>query len=659
MGVTSLSIPEDQQQPKFAPHPNSPEDQEEVSAITTWVNERYGLMNRTWRQFNDRTLIDYCDDNEKRINSYVPPRDEQLDDWQTIGFEGVTREKMFAFVAKVAMDRPKMKGQAIDKDGLIDKVVSDICGGIYEYSWKHEDPTDIKFMLEAWATAGHGTHIRFEGIEQDEELEQTYDSFDPQTGTVKGLKQQTITGDINAVSRSVRLVDFLVDNWNQPDIQKQSKVAEVERMTRAEFLLRYGDYENADAVPLMGDLLEMWGRGFYVEQWGQENLDTIVVLHYYEKNRKVRNYRVVANGVMICKAPIPRKDGNYPFNKFIFKPMADASFFYGKAMPDEIAWDQDIYNAFKNMVVDRAILHVNRPLITDGNNDVTDIILAPNKVLNIKGNIQPLNYPPPDANDIAILQELRGAMDRQTMDSQQSGQVSGGATAREIVIADENARKLAGIFRKFLEKGEYDGAKLRFGTILEYYFEPTRVSAFLNDDEEEKVTEAFRSFTLNGQKLPNGATGTKIITLFGKKEDKPSNDDLTADALFAKTQGVELHKVAANVNYIKNFEIHFLVVPESSIEQSRSLELALESDYQKTVATLYPQKWQEYNDVFFRQLNEIYDKPMSDFETKQQPPQAPQPGQPGAPGAAPNTPGAPQQVQPMPPPQSAVNAIGT
>lgn len=142
--------------------------------------------------------------------------------------------------------------------------------------------------------------------------------------------------------------------------------------------------------------------------------------------------------------------------------------------------------------------------------------------------------------------------------------------------------------------------------------------------------------------------------MFGNKEDKPSNDDLTADALFAKTQGVELHKIAANVNYIKNFQIHFLVIPESSIQQSRSLELALESDYQKTVATLYPQKWQEYNDVFFRNLNEIYDKPMSDFETKQ-PPQAPQ--QPGmAPGGAPGAPVA--GAQPMPPPQSAVNAIG-
>lgn len=660
MPVTDLSLQEEDKKPKN-PHPNSSEDQAEVEAITQWVNKSYGLMNRTWRQFNDRTLIDYCDDNEKRINSYVPPRDEQLDDWQTIGFEGVTREKMFAFVAKVAMDRPKMKGKAVNKDGLIDKVVSDIADNVYQYSWKKEDPTDMKFMLEAWATAGHGTHIRFEGIEQDEELEQTYDEFDPATGTVKGLEEKEIEGEVNAISRTVRLCDFLVDNWNQTDIQKQSKVAEVERLTRDEFFVRFGDYANANQVPSMGDLLEMWGRGFYVEQWGQESLDTIVVLHYYEKNKKKRNYRVIANGVMIAKTPIPRKDGNFPYAKFLFKPFADTSFFYGKAMPDEIAWDQDIYNAFKNMMIDRAILHVNRPMISDGNNDITDIILAPNKVLNLKGNIQPLNYPPPDGNDMQILQELRASMDRQTMDSQQSGQVTGGATAREIVIADENARKLAGIFRKFLEKGEYDGAKLRFGTILEYYFEPTKITEFVDEDGKKKVTEAFRTFMLDGQKLPNGANGTKMISLFSRKEDKPDDDDLTADALFAKSQGVDLHKIAANVNYIKNFDFHFLVIPESSIEQSRSLELAMETEYQKTISTLYPNKWLEFNDVFFRQINETYDKPMSDFESKAPKPQPQAP--PGAPGAAPAG-GMPQgnplasNAQVAAPATSAVNALG-
>jgi hypothetical protein len=636
MSVIDLS-PEEVK-PKF-PHPNTEAEQQQIEDITTWVNKAYDKQNRTWHEFNDRSLLDYGNDNEKRINSYVPPRDEELDDWQTIGFEGVTREKMFAFVAKVAMSRPKMKMVAINADGVIDRMVADAIDTVFQFSYKQEDPTEIKFLLEAWLTAGHGTSIRFEGVEREDCVEQKYESFNIKTGEVEGLEETEEEGDINATSRMVRLGDFLIDDWYQPDIQKQTRVAEVERMTIDSFKNKYGEYKNADAVPAVGDISAQWGEGFFVSQWSNEENDKVVVLHFYEKVGKKRYYRVIANGVMIASTPILRRDGKFPFARKIFKPFADVTFFYGKAMPDEIAWDQDIYNAFKNMVVDRAILHINRPLITDGNTEITDLVLAPNKVLNIKGNVQPMNYPPPDQNDMQILQFLRGSMDRQTSDAQQSGQVEGGATARGIVIADENARKLAGIFRKFLEQGEWEASKLRLGTIQEYYFEPTGIKEMEEIIGEKKSKAIYRTFVMDGQKLSDGVNGTKVIHIYGNREDRPTEDELTADAMFAKSQGMEMEKMALNANYIKEFDIEVIVIPESSIEQSRSLNLALQNEYMQTMATLFPQKFQQFSDIFFRDLNETYEKDMSQFESQEQnqPEQAPQPGLPGQPTAAPQS----------------------
>ncbi|MFH2232030.1 MAG: hypothetical protein ABII13_02570 [Patescibacteria group bacterium] len=86
-------------------HPNTDEEQLEINRITKRVNEMREQQTQTHREFNDRTLLMYVNDNEKRINNYVPPRDESFDDWQTKGFEGVTREKMFAFVSKVALSQ--------------------------------------------------------------------------------------------------------------------------------------------------------------------------------------------------------------------------------------------------------------------------------------------------------------------------------------------------------------------------------------------------------------------------------------------------------------------------------------------------------------------------------------------------------------------------
>src|SRR3990167_11403306 len=104
-------------------HPNTKEEQQIIETITRKVNAMFELHQNTWREFNERTLLQYVEDNEMRINNYVTPREENLDDWQTKGFEGITREKMFAFVSAVAMKRPQYKFKATKKDGFIDKPI--------------------------------------------------------------------------------------------------------------------------------------------------------------------------------------------------------------------------------------------------------------------------------------------------------------------------------------------------------------------------------------------------------------------------------------------------------------------------------------------------------------------------------------------------------
>ena len=103
-------------------NPNTQEEQDIVKDITRKANQMFSYHNQAWREFNDRTLFDYINDNEKRINNYVTPRDANMEDWQTKGFEGITREKMFAFVSAVAPKRPKYKFKATKKGGIIDNL---------------------------------------------------------------------------------------------------------------------------------------------------------------------------------------------------------------------------------------------------------------------------------------------------------------------------------------------------------------------------------------------------------------------------------------------------------------------------------------------------------------------------------------------------------
>ena len=586
-------------------HPNKPEEIEEIARITVAMNQMFDKKHMTYREFNDRTLQQYVDDNEKRINNYVPPRDEDFEDWQTKGFEGVTREKMFAFVAKVAMKRPSYKYQATRKDGFIDRIVAEVIEDFSVYSRLHEDPTGVQFFFDAWDAAGHGTSIRYEGVEADESFEEEFDDYDVTTGVVTGLKTKDKGGEIHCKSRRVRLMDFYWDDWYEPDVQKQGKVAEHRVMSRYLFESLFGGYYNADKVPEWKAVQEDWGDSFYMKQWEGMMEDRVSVTFFYEKTKKRTKYRIIANGVLILATPIWRKDGKYPFARGIFKPFADSNFFCGKALPDEIAWDQDLYNAIKNMIVDRSILHIQRPMITDGDNEFTDVWMSPSKILNVKGNVKTLDIDPPGAADMQMLEYLRGSMDRQTSDAQQSGNVESGATARGIVIADENARKLAGVFRLFLEDYDMQGEKLR-------------VSELLDKNKQKRLSIIYKTITLKDRKLSDGVTGVKTINIIGKKTDKRSEEDLQAEMLAAKDQGYDLEPMDITASYIKNHDVDCMIIPESTFEQSRSLRLAMENEYLQTVAQLFPMKLQQYTDVFFKKYNEVYDKDMSDFEATPQ-----------------------------------------
>lgn len=600
------------------------------------MNTMYEYQKQAWREFNERTLKDYEDDNQKRINNYIEPRGDDLDSWQTRGFEGITREKMFAFVSKVAMSRPQYKFKATRNDGYIDRIVTDVIEDFHTYTWRMEDPTSVEFFYDAWSAAGSGTCIVWEGVEQNQEELEEILSYDVTTGALKTRKPKIVKSEINCKRRRVPLTNFFIWDWHQPDIQKQTCVAETQILTRSEFERIYGHYKFADKVQNTSETREMFGDSFFMNQWENLAQDKVHVTHFYSQETGRKKYRIIANGVLILATPVPRKDGKFPFARFIFKPFADPSFFYGKAMPDEIAGDQDLYNAFKNMMLDRAILYIQRPMVGNGATEVEDLVLRPHGIINYKGDLNPLDIAPPTGNDIQILEYLRGAANRQTSDSQQSGQTGKGVTAREIVIADENARKLAGVFRLFLEAGDLEATKLRVGNIFQFYFEPVRVDEVLTKDKQKKLKTIYRSVSLDNVPLPKKRTGTQVIGLVGTREELPSRRELDVQQEMAKQRGMQMDKLVLNAAYLKRFHADVMVIPESSYQQSRSLELAMHNEYMMLIAKLFPQKFQQFSESFFRQINEIYDKDTSEFENATQPPpqmMPPQGQKPGAQGA--------------------------
>ena len=111
-----------------------------------FVYEELQLMiderNKPLRQFNDRTLIQYIDDSEKRVQGYVPTRESQgKDDNQANVFNQVTRNKLKAIIASVASTPPVIKYKAVNlNDGGVDLRRAEIIENLVQYSRYRQNP---------------------------------------------------------------------------------------------------------------------------------------------------------------------------------------------------------------------------------------------------------------------------------------------------------------------------------------------------------------------------------------------------------------------------------------------------------------------------------------------------------------------------------------
>jgi transcriptional regulator of heat shock response len=97
-----------------------PEDQDIVLEVYKEYETMRGVSNKTYPEFNDRTLKNFLDDSQKRANAYILSKDEQdKDDWQANIFTQFTRNKIKAQIASVAKRPPDIAIRATNENNDI------------------------------------------------------------------------------------------------------------------------------------------------------------------------------------------------------------------------------------------------------------------------------------------------------------------------------------------------------------------------------------------------------------------------------------------------------------------------------------------------------------------------------------------------------------
>lgn len=622
---------------------NTPEykpNQEQQTVITnTWqrftdMRNNRDLTHRWFGKRRDgtyRNLIDYINVCEKRWNSDGIPR-SNLEEWQASVFKPETRNKIIAILSAVAQQRPGMKFKGVEKsDFLREQILDDL------YTWSQNkdngDEMAIYTMLDALI---HGTAVRYVGYEDCKrvirELEPGENGYD-----LYNLKsKEKIIVEKKIVTKEVRLQDFYFGSMMTRRMDEQPDGVWRKLMRIKDFKKEFGGWEDSKYVLPGGDLTdETHFASFTSEEVREKDSELVEVIRYY--NKESDQFVILANGVWVnplgsTVCPLPFSHKELPFFTVLFEPLS-SDFPYGKAAPDKWLGLQDAQNALLNMALDQVYVSIHQPLVTGDEDALDDVELVPGKINYIGAdvaNVKELQISPPAPAHFSMLQLLHQSMQEASVDSVQSGQTGDAGTATEVRVARDAAMRSFLLFLSFVMHGYKRQAKLTMSNILQFLTLPTSISKVLGEDGEEKFQEAFGEFLIDGANLSNGSTGNRVIKIVGSQEELEEKFNKRED-LRKEFEPNKTEKWFILPDYIRNFEWDVVPVEGSTINENPEIKKALELDWQRVAAELYPDLLNR--EVAFEDLAKEFKKDIDRVKLKQ--PMQAQPQMQGQQGGAP------------------------
>jgi len=586
------------------------------------------LRNQDWKYFNDRDLEDYIDDSQLRLNGYVPSRESQgKESWQSNVFHPVTKNKFKAMLAAVALDIPQTRIVAQNDNDMRDQARASVMRELVKFSYDNDNKEE-QIFFEAWECAEKGTCIVYDGYLKSTSKKKVITSFDPETGEIEYDEQELETGN-KCVNFLVPLTNLFIKDWTIFDIQKQPSLCWVERVNPDAFKNEFGKYPNASHVKTSNQLTDQnITDTFFKEFWQErsEEDEPIEVIRYFNKDKD--EFAIIANGVLLFESPLllGKKEKYYPFAKTVFEPLA-TDFFYGNSLPNSLMGEQDVINALFNMALDKTYKSM-APALLIGNTNKDDFDLEDqNTTIDTKiyvqdiAQVREMPISGIDQADLKMIELVSRGLDLSSVDANQQGIAGRGVTAREVVIANENAKKLKGIMYLFLTSLWVQKIKLRTMNILIYYTQP-KVAKIVDG----KKAEEYRTFTIENTELSDGSKGTLAIDMVGSESELPKPAELDVQETTRQMQSGENYEVISiTSDYLDDWQYDIKIISDSIYQKESGLTQMKVEDKLRVLGTYFPQLLMTNQEKLAIDTLIAFEDEPDDYELGQQ--QAAPPGQ--------------------------------
>lgn len=555
----------------------SKREKELVGEVFNLFRDVASDRNRNFDYFDGRNLIDFIEDSVQRFVTNIDER-EDIEDWQARIHDPFTRNKIVAILAKVASMLPQTEFFGVgDEDIRKAQILRDL----KEHSDYMDDNEELLFyaLLECVVK---GTVVAYEGYQERKKKVRDIKRYD--SGSKIEIKEgEEITRKL--FGEIVPLEDFYPSSVGIRKIKDMPYCFWRTIMPASQFKMKFAQYEKAKNVePYTGFYGEDAERPFYLDYISEGVPEgSVELIRYYNKEND--EFVLIANGVWLNPLegeevmPLPFAHKELPFWKAIYEPLG-ADFFYGKSMPDKLKSMQDVINVLHNMMLDQGFLTIFPPILVDGLNDeIEDDFLRPGRRIPVTNasNYKELAQSSPNSFHQFILEFTKRVMEETSVDAVNQGIAGVGerTTATEIERAAEAVTAILGLFAMFVKWGIRDKDRIRAKNILQFYTKPL-IERVLGEGANKEFKQAFNVIKIEDTTLSSGKRGTKIIELYGSKEDMPTRPEIQTRAkIVERGTGKRTEILAITPEYIRNFEFDVKLVPNRRAQMSKALEKAL------------------------------------------------------------------------------------
>ncbi len=613
-------------------------DKAETDFVYAELDDMITERNKTWRQFNDRTLVDFIDDSEKRAQGYVPDRESQgKEDWESNVFNQSTRAKVKALVAAVAVNPPRTPIMARNIwDGSLDVRRGEYMEALVNHA-RAWDNAETQIFWEAWQACVQGTVIKYNGYLKTIQDRKFIKSYNFETGEMTFDTRKVLVDD-KCVDVDIPLTELFIKSFKIFDIQDQPAIAWVRYVDRDTAEMELGKYKNwkyclaKNSKRYQSDTESFFSKNFE----DRVDEDEFEIVKYYNKSRDT--YDIICNGVLLLRAPLiwGLTKKYYPFSKSIFEPFSNKHFFYGNSLPYSNMGSQDSINALYNMGLDKTYRSLNpEKLVGTKNKDLLELENEDSGVENTiyvddVAQVKWLEAPGLNAAEMAMIKWVGQQMDLGSVDVNQQGVATRGVTAREIVIANENAKKIKGIFFTFLTDLWIQKTKLTIVNVMMHY-PMAKQQEIIGEEGVKVLQETWPTYYVKNTTLPGGRFGNIGIQIVKNKKSLPKQKDLDIQEEVMKLKGMNYSLAAITKTYFDDYDYEPEVVSDNLYQQDLAEAQAVFTEKLKTMMIAFPEIYAQNKKVLFEDFMKAYKDKLDRYNVE--PPQAllspiPSPGQP-------------------------------